>query len=459
MSLINDVLRDIDRRSPRSGRHASPIFNDTVTVPLGHARRRLPGWRMIVTAAAVLGALAVYLRYGPEGVARLLPEPAAPATPHASAVVDPAPPAAEPPAANDAMQSTRIDATASPPPEPPSQAPDERQAAAEPRGATAAPEQGRMHRAELAANPPPPATTHAVPVPTTAVTIQPGKQVKLRTAPQLDSDVLHVLSARSPLSLLGQAQGYLQVRTMDGTTGWISAKYARVGDATPESPAAVVEEPPPPSTLQEHAAVRPSAASPATRNTAVESAATLHIEALRALDRGHPAAAERALLKALQLDPRHAPSISSLAALLLQQARRTELEARLAELAGHTPPEATAAALLARLQAERGAVDDALQTLERLPEESLDGEQLAILATLRQRKGRHSKAIETYRHALAVGPRNGTTWAGLAVSLDFLGNAADARTAWEAALAAGPLDAALERHARNRLAALRSNGD
>lgn len=458
MSLINDVLRDIDRRSPQSSRHASPILNDTIAVPLVHARRRLPGWRMIVTAAAVLGALAVYLRYGPEGVARLLPEPTAPATPHASAVVDPVPPAAEPPAANDVMQSVHIDAIASPPPEPPSHAPDQHQAAAEPRDTTAAPEQGRMHRAELAASPPPPATTHAVPVPTTAVAIQPGKQVKLRTAPQLDSEVLHVLSARSPLSLLGQAQGYLQVRTMDGTTGWISAKYARVGDAAPESPAVAVE-PPPPSALQEHAAARPSAESPATRNTAVASAATLHIEALRALDRGHPAAAERALLKALQLDPRHAPSISSLAALLLQQARRTELEARLAELARHTPPEATAAALLARLQAERGAVDDALQTLERLPEESLDGEQLAILATLRQRKGRHDKAIETYRHALAVGPRKGTTWAGLAVSLDFLGNAADARTAWEAALAAGPLDAALDRHARNRLAALRSNGD
>lgn len=458
MSLINDVLRDIDRRSPPSARHASPILDDTVTVPLLHARRGPPSWWMIAAAALVLGSLAVYLRYGAEGVARLLPEPAEAAPPRASAVRDPAPPAAEPPAANDAMPSTRIDATASAPLEPPSQALEERQAVAEPSSTVAAPAHDRTRDAELTASPPPPATTHAVPVPSTAVAIQPGKQVKLRTAPQLDSEVLHVLSARSPLSLLGQAQGYLQVRTADGTTGWISAKYARVGDFAPESPTVAVE-PPPPSVPQEHAAAQPTAASPATRNTPVESAATLHIEALRALDRGHPAAAELALLKALQLDPRHTPSISSLAALLLQQARRTELEARLAELAGHTPPEATAVALLARLQAERGAIDDALQTLERLPEESLDGEQLAILATLRQRKGLHDKAIETYRHALATGPRKGTTWAGLAVSLDFLGNAADARAAWEAALAAGPLDAALERHARSRLAALRSNGE
>lgn len=467
MSLINDVLRDIDRRGIQPGRHASVAIDDTVVVPPLRARRWPPSWLMIAAVAALLGSLAAYLLLGlGGGISRAVPDPAelaaARAAPGVTAPPAPADDAADTGETAGPTPETRIDAA--------HMAPTMVDAARQTASATQA------AATDAAADSVAPSTAHASidsapsaigPAPHTpaslaapGVYILPGKRVNLRDAPALDSAVLHVLSARSPLTLLGEAQGFLQVRTADGTTGWISAAYARVGAPAPDTADTTAPAAPAPVSAVEPSPAAQSGGAPhAVRSPPAESAAALHTEALRALERGNPAAAEAALLKALQFDPPHAPSVTALAALLLQQERRGDLEAQLGTLAARSATDTTAAVLLARLQAERGALDAALQTLGGLPEDALDGAQLAVLATLRQRSGQHAAAIETYRRALARGARPGTTWAGLAVSLDALGRAADARAAWEAALAAGPLDAALERHARSRLAALRGTGD
>ncbi|THF63587.1 hypothetical protein E6C76_13395 [Pseudothauera nasutitermitis] len=456
MSLINDMLRDIDRRGVQASGEHHAVLDDTVIVPALRTRRWPPAWALLLSVGAVLCALAAWLLYGQQsGIGRPLPEPvrlaaalaeaqtappAEPATP-----VEPAEPAApEQPAAPSEPDAPAPDpATGAEPTVPAAEAP--QSSAAESQPAPSA----------TASTPPPPAE----PAPRIAdagqpVYILPGKRVNLRTGPALNAEVLHVISARSPLVLTDRANDFLGVRTQGGVSGWISAEFAQVGGVPP---AATVAEPAAPA-LAAHPVAVP--ATPATRpGTRPEDARALHTEALRALERGQAAAAEASLLDALRADPRFAPALNTLSALLLQQGRRAELEARLTELARQGHPDATAATLRARLQAEDGNPTAGLSLLEALPADRLNGEQLVVLATLRQRVGRHEDAVDAYRRALELGQRGGATWAGLAASLDMLGSAAEARQAWQAALAAGPLGAALERHARARLAALGGPGD
>ncbi len=456
MSLINDMLRDIDRRG--IGHEIKPTaLDDTVTVPPLRARRWPPSWVLLLSVTAVLAALAGFLLYGQAGQpARPVPEPAQMAQPAARAPATPAPPAAaaERPATGQAAQDTPADA----PPAAPARG--ENLAAA----VTASPPASAPPAAEPATQQeaPPPAAEAPAPAPQ-SVEVLPGKRVNLRSGPGTEHPVLHVLSARSTLQLLGESRGYLQVRTADGTTGWISAEFTTVGapagsapaaEVTPAAAAVAPAEPPAEPQAAPAPAARPQISAPA-----AESAGDHLSQALRALDRGQTDLAERGLRRALELDPGHAQSVNVLAALLLRQERRAELEALLRKLVASAAGEPAPAVLLARLHAQGGDTAGALQLIEALPAERLSGEQLAVLATLQQRAGRHADAVVNYRRALAGGQQRGTTWAGLAVSLEALAQPAEARAAWEAALAAGPLDAPLAQHARKRLAALGGHGE
>ena len=440
MSLINDMLRDIDRRS--IGHELKPTaLDDTVTVPPLRARRWPPSWVLLLSVTAVLATLAGFLLYGQAGQpARPVPEPAQMAQPAARAPATPAPPAAaaeraatgqaaqgtpavEPPAAPARVENLAAAASTSPP------------ASAQPAAEPAAPQEAPLPAAEAPAPAP------------QSVEVLPGKRVNLRSGPGTEHPVLHVLSARSTLQLLGESRGYLQVRTVDGTTGWISAEFTTAGAPAGSDPAAEPQAAPAP-------AARPQISAPV-----AESAGDLLSQALRALDRGQTDLAERSLRRALELDPGHAQSVNVLAALLLRQERRAELEVLLRKLVASAAGEPAPAVLLARLHAQGGDTAGALQLIEALPTERLSAEQLAVLATLQQRAGRHADAVTNYRRALAGSQQRGTTWAGLAVSLEALAQPAEARAAWEAALAAGPLDAPLAQHARKRLAALGGHGE
>ncbi len=521
MSLINDMLRDIDQRSAHPG--AGAVIDGTVTVPR-QTQRRLPRWLLPMAVALGLGGVGGYLLSG-AGQARSQAAPVAPApapapapTPTPVAAATAAMPAApaEPTAP---ATSTMVTATVATPKDPGAHDP------TPPPAAFAVPP---------AARPVPTAADGA-----RAVHTAPDKRVKLRRTPELDATVLRVLEPGTTLALLGEAQAYYRVRTADGVSGWISSEFARIAPpnmldtataATADVPTAAVANParpaaPPPSPVARPApptpapdtppalatsappdasnsaaatkapvtpaaldaparhrspptaaaeAPPPAQAAPAAAETRplqavgqppalhpvrATTAQAQHAEALRALARGQAEAAEAGLRRALAIDPTFAPALKALAALMIQHGRRAELEALLAELARRAHPDATAAVLLARLLAERGDNGGGLQLLEGLPPAALSGEQLAVLASLRQRLGRHDAAAAAYRQALAAGHRSGTTWAGLAVSLEVLGDHADARDAWRAALAAGALEPALARHARTRLAALGGTGD
>ncbi|PTD96824.1 SH3 domain-containing protein [Pseudothauera lacus] len=448
MSLINDVLRDMDRRQARP-HGLSTLVDDTVTVPPLHPRRWPPSWALLLGVGLALGVLGGYLLYGQQRAAghdqravdAMIRTPAAePAAASAALIAPPAAPTPEAAAHTPAASpSSPMAEDAQIPSAEAAEAPSAEAAEAPSAEATAPP----------AANPAP-VTTAAPPAtaPARQVFIAPGKRVNLRAAPSLDSTVLHVISARSDLLLVDSHPHFLQIRTADGTTGWVSRDFAAL-----EPYAAAPTEAAPPELATQATAPPPAPANPATAPAA--RAAGEQLNALRALERGDSAAAESALRRALAADPGHSEALNTLAALLLRQQRSAELEALLADLL-HVP---RAAVLHARLLADRGDAAGALRSLEGVGEDSLDGEALTVLGALRQRVGRHAEAVAAYRKAIARGQRAATTWAGLAISLEALAEHGPARSAWEQTLAATPLDPALERHARSRLSVLRGTGD
>jgi len=58
-----------------------------------------------------------------------------------------------------------------------------------------------------------------------------------------------------------------------------------------------------------------------------------------------------------------------------------------------------------------------------------------------QRLGKHAEAVEAYQNAIRIAPQPGTTWVGLAISLETLGRRPEAALAYRRALDAGSLAA------------------
>ncbi len=71
-----------------------------------------------------------------------------------------------------------------------------------------------------------------------------------------------------------------------------------------------------------------------------------------------------------------------------------------------------------------------------------------------QRLGKHAEAVEAYQNAIRIGPQPGTTWVGLAISLETLGRRPEAAQAYRRALDAGSLAAEAREYAESRARAL-----
>jgi MSHA biogenesis protein MshN len=143
---------------------------------------------------------------------------------------------------------------------------------------------------------------------------------------------------------------------------------------------------------------------------------------------------------ALDADPAFAPARVLLANHLLQtgqaDAARRLLEAGLAL----DPQHPRLSVAFARLLAERDEPGPAIELLRRAAARgAADAEFRALHAALLERLGQHREAAAEYRAAVRLAPGVGVWWIGLALSLEADGRAADAREAYERALASASL--------------------
>lgn len=163
---------------------------------------------------------------------------------------------------------------------------------------------------------------------------------------------------------------------------------------------------------------------------------------------------------ALREDRRHAGARQALAVSLVGDGKLEEAQVLLAEGLELNPRELQLSTTLARIQAQRQDLAGAITTLKAAlavgpgsAQKSEVADARALLATLQQRSGAHVDAIENYSQALRQVPGNGTWWIGLGISLAATGRAETARDAFQRARATDSLSPDLDRYVEQRLLA------
>jgi MSHA biogenesis protein MshN len=215
---------------------------------------------------------------------------------------------------------------------------------------------------------------------------------------------------------------------------------------------------------EEAAAAPPAyaAAAPAARAESPKSAGratSLWRDAVERAARGDERSAEDELHHSLERAPASRGARSALVALLLRAGRIDDAEREIA--AGRAQPgeEAAYAALAARARLARGDAEGAAAELEAHPPAvAKDPEHHALLAAVRERLGRHADAAETYTGLLSVDPRRSDWWLGLALAREGEGKPADALGAYRSASRLPGLSSDAARWVAERMAALSRGG-
>ncbi|KAB7622639.1 tetratricopeptide repeat protein [Alkalilimnicola sp. S0819] len=172
-----------------------------------------------------------------------------------------------------------------------------------------------------------------------------------------------------------------------------------------------------------------------------------------------PGAAAGAYREALDWRPGLEAARRGLVDALLRAGREAqamdELRAALARPALSAAAEADFAARLARLLAARGDTERAVAVLqEHAPARLGDGEYHALLAALLQRGGNYAESARWYQRVLEVDPQRAVWWMGLGLALEGAASYTSAAQAYGAALQADGLGAEAEQFVRERLRAL-----
>jgi len=172
------------------------------------------------------------------------------------------------------------------------------------------------------------------------------------------------------------------------------------------------------------------------------------------LNQGRLSEAEDHLAGALRADPSHAAARQTYVAMLLEQHRVEAARRLLQEALAINPAQPAFAVALARIYTEQRDYRNALEVLDTAGPAARDAEFQAMRAAVLQRLGKHAEAVEAYQNAIRIAPQPGTTWVGLAISLETLGRRPEAAQAYRRALDAGSLAAEAREYAESRARAL-----
>lgn len=170
---------------------------------------------------------------------------------------------------------------------------------------------------------------------------------------------------------------------------------------------------------------------------------------------GHIERAIAGYQAALRLDAGHDAARQALVAALLEGKRNADAEKVLLEGLDRKPEQTAFTMLLARLQVERGALDQATAILEKsLKFADTQADYRAFLAALLQRQDRNEEAIKQYQIVIQQVPGNGVWLMGYGISLQALQRNTEARVAFQQALGTQTLSPELQAFVRQKLKGL-----
>ena len=167
-------------------------------------------------------------------------------------------------------------------------------------------------------------------------------------------------------------------------------------------------------------------------------------KAINAVNLGRISEATEGLRNALRQDGQHSASRQLLVKLLLEAKRPDEAIQALQEGLQEQPANTGWAMTLARLQVDRGDLAGAWQTLDHsLPAAGNSADFQGFAAHVLQRLGRNKEAAERYLAATRLSPGEGRWWLGLGLVLDAEGRSSEAKEAFLRAKQCGNLSAEL----------------
>ncbi len=182
---------------------------------------------------------------------------------------------------------------------------------------------------------------------------------------------------------------------------------------------------------------------------------TAYREGLELAEDGDLASAMDKFAEALSHLPLHANARRTLAVALARQGRLEEANLTLAEGLRQDRSQSGLAKLQARVLVERGAPAEALSVLEAsAPMVSEDPEYHAFIAALRELQGQHAEAARIYGKVLKLEPLRSNWWIGLGISLEADGQSARALPVYETARRIGGLDPDSRNYIETRIAVL-----
>ena len=185
--------------------------------------------------------------------------------------------------------------------------------------------------------------------------------------------------------------------------------------------------------------------------TSYELAEIAFRDGVASLRRGRLDEAESQFRLAIDEDRSHAAAEQALIGMLIDAGRLQDAEDVLNESLEVNPRQPTLAMVLARLQVERGDLESAVMTLDRVSSYAgTDANFLSFMAAVLQRAKRHEEAVVQYRNALALMPRNPVWLMGLGISLRELGESERAQEAFASAAAIGTLNPDLQAFVRQQ---------
>jgi MSHA biogenesis protein MshN len=170
------------------------------------------------------------------------------------------------------------------------------------------------------------------------------------------------------------------------------------------------------------------------------------------LNEGRASDAEGAFSAALNADRNHESARQALIALLLDRRQIDPARRLLQEGLAINPGNAVFASSLARILIEAKEYDGALKALQGASAAGASSaEYHALAGAAYQRLGNHRQAMQAYQAALRIVPGSGSSWIGLAISLQALDHSPEAAEAYRRALATGTLTPDLRAYAETSL--------
>ena len=191
--------------------------------------------------------------------------------------------------------------------------------------------------------------------------------------------------------------------------------------------------------------------------SARELAAQSYQRALELIGQQNEAGAVNLLQDALALDPHYHPAREALAAAFLRLGQEAAAEPLLVDGLMLAPEHVPFAKLQARILAMRGSLSDAVELLERFRAAGAeDPEYQALLAAFYQRQGEHIRALKHYQLVLRSESDKAVWWMGLGISLEGVSKPKQALAAYRAAAVLGGLGDDSQRYIGERIAVLQA---